>query len=152
MKIGIISDTHGTITPQALDALKGVDRILHAGDVTTIDIIQALQRIAPVSAVRGNMDYGDMGHNLPPTDMLEFDGVCFYMLHNLHALDIDPPAAGVQVVISGHTHQPEIKTIGGVIYFNPGSASQGRYGSPPSVGQIELLDHRIIPRIIPLDG
>ena len=96
------------------------------------------------------MDHDSWGKNLPVTDIFEFQGVCFYMLHNLQALDIDPPAAGVQVVISGHTHQPEIKTIDSVLYFNPGSASLGRYGSPQSVGQIELTDGRITPRIISL--
>jgi putative phosphoesterase len=150
MNLGIISDTHGTVTPQALSALKGSDRILHAGDITTPDVIQALKTLAPVIAVRGNMDYGATASNLPPAEMLEFDGTCIYMLHNLHTLDLDPKAAGIHIVIHGHTHQADMKTIDTVLYFNPGSASHGRYGSPPSVGQIHLTNGNIIPRIIAL--
>jgi len=150
MKLGIISDTHGTVTPQALSALQGSDRILHAGDITTPDVIQALETLAPVSAVRGNMDYGTTTANLPKTDILEFNGVTIYMLHNLDALDLDPKAAGIQIVIHGHTHQSDIKTIDTVLYFNPGSASHGRYGSPPSVGRIHLTNGNITPRIIAL--
>jgi putative phosphoesterase len=119
MNLGIISDTHGTVTPQALSALKGSDRILHAGDITTPDVIQALKTLAPVIAVRGNMDYGATASNLPPAEMLEFDGTCIYMLHNLHTLDLDPKAAGIHIVIHGHTHQADMKTIDTVLYFNP---------------------------------
>ena len=150
MRLGIISDTHGTITSRALQALQNADHILHAGDITTPEVIRALETIAPVTAIRGNMDHSQWGRNLPVTDMLEFNGVYFYMLHNLHALDIDPKAAGVQVVISGHTHQSDIRTIDGVLYFNPGSASHGRHGNSESVGQIELNNGRIVPGIITL--
>lgn len=151
MVIGIISDTHGTISTQALAAIKGVDHIFHAGDVGDPEVLKTLQGTAPTDSVRGNMDSGAWSKSLPPNDMFELGGAFFYMVHDLHTMDIDPLAAGIQVVISGHTHQPEIKSHKGVLYFNPGSASYGRYGSPPSVGQIELAQGRIIPQIITLN-
>jgi uncharacterized protein len=150
MVIGVISDTHGIISEQALNALTGVEHIIHAGDVGAPDVVKALKTAAPTNIVRGNMDGGAWSKKLPPSDMFEIDGITFYLVHDLHTLDIDPLAAGIHVVISGHTHQPKIKWHKGVLYFNPGSASQGRYASPPSVGHIEIAQDRIIPKIITL--
>lgn len=150
MVIGVLSDTHGTLSDPALKALEGVDHIIHAGDVGGPDILKTLQRTAPVNSVRGNMDGGAWAGSLPPSDVFELDGIVFYLVHDLYTMDIDPLAAGVQVVISGHTHQPEIRQHKGVLYFNPGSASHGRNASPASVGLIEVSQNRIIPKIIPL--
>lgn len=150
MVIGVISDTHGTLSAKALNALEGVDHIIHAGDVGNPDVLRALQDAAPTNSVRGNMDGSAWAGNLPPNDVIELGGMVFYLVHDLYAMDIDPLAAGVDVVISGHTHQPEIKRHKGVLYFNPGSASHGRHASPPSVGRIEITQDRIIPEIITL--
>ena len=150
MFIGVISDTHGQLSEAALEALKGVHHIVHAGDIGGPELIPALERIAPVTAVRGNMDHGGWAQKLPPADMVALDGVYVYILHDIHTLDLDPLAAGVKVVISGHTHQAAMKTVDGVLYFNPGSASSGRYASPESVGIIELASNRIVPQILRL--
>lgn len=149
MKIGIISDTHGMLSRHALDALNGVDHILHAGDIGAPEVLQILNTIAPVNAVRGNMDGGAWCRDLPYTDMVEFDATTFYLLHDLNTLDLDPQAAGIQVVVHGHTHQAADKTHSGVLYFNPGSASRpSRPGGPLSLGILEVgelgLDSRII--------
>ena len=151
MLIGIVSDTHGSVSHGVRDALKDVDIILHAGDVGGPDIITVLEKIAPVKAVRGNTDGGPWASRLPVADMLKFDTRVFYVLHDLSLLDLDPMSAGVQVVISGHTHQPLIKTIDDVLYFNPGSASQRRHGGPLSVGRIEITKNGLRPEIIELD-
>ncbi len=151
MIIGIISDTHGILSEDALQALKGVDSIVHAGDVGGPQVLEYLGQIAPVTAVRGNMDHEAWAEPLPAFDMIGFDGTIFYVLHDLHTLDLDPSAAGVQIVVSGHTHQAAMKTVQGVLYFNPGSASHGRHGMPLSVGRIELTDGRIHPQIIQLN-
>jgi putative phosphoesterase len=152
MIVGVISDTHGMLTTAAGNALKGVDRILHAGDIDGPEILQLLADIAPVTAVRGNMDHGRWADALHPTDMMSLSGILIYMLHNLERLDLDPAAAGVKIVICGHTHQAQIKTIDGVLYLNPGSASYGRYGSPGSVAILKLANGRIEPSIVALDG
>jgi len=152
MRLGIISDTHGTISTQALDALKDADHIFHAGDVGDPGVLKALQAVAPINAVRGNMDGGAWSKTLPPNDMIELAGTVFYLVHDLHTMDIDPLAAGVHVVISGHTHQPEIKHHNGILYFNPGSSSYGRYGQPSSVGQIDIHGGKVDPKIIALQG
>lgn len=151
MIIGVISDTHGVLNQGAMQALRGVDQILHAGDIDTPEVLKSLAQIAPVTAVRGNMDQGPWARPLPVTDLMDFNGVNIYMLHSLDLLDLDPAAAGIQVVISGHTHQPEIKTRAGILYFNPGSASYARYGGKISVGRIALGPNGVRPRIIGLE-
>ncbi len=150
MHIGIISDTHGFLSKSAVDALKGVDHIVHAGDVGGPEILQALNLIAPVTAVRGNTDGGSWAKQLPPTNMISIENVTLYVLHDLHTLDIDPETAGITVVISGHTHQPEIKNANGILYFNPGSAGQARNGGPLSIGRITISDSGSHPEIIVL--
>ena len=148
MKLGIISDTHGMLSRSALDALSGVDHILHAGDIGAPEVLQLLNAVAPVSAVRGNMDGGAWCKDLPYTDMVELDATTFYLLHDLNRLDLDPTAAGVRVVVHGHTHKAADKTHAGVMYFNPGSASRPGYpGGPLSLGILKITNGRIDPQI-----
>jgi putative phosphoesterase len=152
MKVGIISDTHGMLTRHALDALNGVDHILHAGDIGAPEVLQLLNAIAPVHAVRGNMDGGAWCRNLPYTDMVELDTTTFYLLHDLNTLDLDPQAAGVHIVVHGHTHQAANKTHSGVLYFNPGSASRpGHPGGPLSLGILELGEDSLNSKIMVLN-
>ncbi len=152
MKVGVISDTHGHLSPGAIDALKRADHILHAGDVGDPDVLATLERIAPLSCVRGNMDGGSWSKRLPFSDMVELAGKVIYLVHDLNTIDIDPVAAGVAVVVSGHTHQSDIRNAKGILYLNPGSASYGRYGSPPSIGWMDLSNGRIRPHIVPLNN
>jgi putative phosphoesterase len=152
MKVGIISDTHGMLSRQALNALDGVDHILHAGDIGAPEVLQILNTIAPVNAVRGNMDGGAWCRDLPDTDMVALDAVTFYLLHDLNALDLDPKAAGVQVVVHGHTHQAADKTHSGVLYFNPGSVTRpGHPGGPLSLGILEIGEDCLNSKIIVLN-
>ena len=136
--LGVISDTHGLLRPEALTALHGVDHILHAGDVGNPDILTALREIAPVTAIRGNVDvYGDCAL-LPETEAVELGGRLFYLIHSVQWLDINPEAAGIAMVISGHSHQPGIETRNGVIYLNPGSAGPRRFNLPVTLALVEM--------------
>ncbi|MCP4745392.1 MAG: metallophosphoesterase family protein [Desulfobacteraceae bacterium] len=152
MIIGVISDTHGILTQDAADALAGVRQIIHAGDIGSRDVIKALENIAPVTAVRGNMDSGSWTLKLPFTDLINLGPVSCYILHDLHTLDLDPLAADVKIVISGHTHKAESYIKNKVLFFNPGSASYGRYGGPLTVGRIEINNIKIIPEILKLSA
>ncbi len=136
--IGVISDTHGLLRPEALDALRGATHILHAGDVGDIAILEALRQIAPVTAIRGNIDTHGPTAQLPATEALELDGRLLYMLHSLTDLDLKPEAAGIAVVISGHSHKPKIETRNGVLYLNPGSAGPRRFNLPITVAHLYL--------------
>ena len=138
MILGVISDTHGLLRPEALAALRGVDRILHAGDVGAPEILDQLQKLAPVSAVRGNVDRERWTRRLPETEVVEAGGVSIYLLHNLAALDLKPEAAGLAAVVYGHSHQPNMETKNGVLYFNPGSAGPRRFKLPVSVGRLVI--------------
>ena len=129
----MISDTHGLLRPRALDALAGSDLILHAGDVGDPAILDALRRIAPVTAVRGNIDHGDWARALPETAVVE--GI--YMLHNLRDLDRDPAAAGFRAVVSGHSHKPGSFQKHGVLYLNPGSAGPRRFRLPVTLARLD---------------
>src|SRR5271169_5949358 len=120
--LGVISDTHGLLRPEAVEALRGSDRILHAGDVGIPEILEALAQIAPVTAIRGNVDTDAWALALPAIEVVEVSGVSIYMLHDLGQLDLKPEAAGFRVVVYGHSHQPKIEKKSGVLYFNPGSA------------------------------
>jgi putative phosphoesterase len=136
MLIGVISDTHGLLRDEALAALKGVDHILHAGDVGDAGILAVLGQIAPVTAIRGNVDGYGACAQLNPTEAVELGGKLFYLVHSVHDLDIDPVAAGVDVVISGHSHQPGIERRGPVLYLNPGSAGPRRFKLPVTLAMV----------------
>ena len=136
--IGVISDTHGLLRPQAIDSLHGVDQILHAGDVGDPEILIALAEVAPVTAVRGNVDTKAWAGRLSQTEIVEVDGVTIYMLHNLSQLDLKLEAAGIRAVVSGHSHQPKIEEKNGVLFFNPGSAGPRRFNKPISIGKLTI--------------
>ena len=158
MLIGVISDTHGLLRPEALNALAGVDHILHAGDVGDIAILDRLRTVAPVTAIRGNIDTSGACAALPANEAIELDGSLVYLLHSLGDLDLKPEAAGISVVISGHSHKPSITWKNGVLYLNPGSAGPRRFRLPvtlahlrlqgkiPSAEIIDLLEGNSLPR------
>jgi uncharacterized protein len=148
--VGVISDTHGLLRPQALDALRGSQLIIHAGDIGAPQILTELAQIAPVRAVRGNVDVEPWAEALPETEVVEIGGGHLYVLHNLKQLDLSPRAAGFAAVISGHSHQPGQKVRHGVLYFNPGSAGTRRFHLPISVGRIHVMDGKIRGEIITL--
>jgi hypothetical protein len=138
MRVGAISDTHGLLRPEAEKALRGVDLIVHAGDVGNPEILTRLKTIAPVFAVRGNIDTEKWALELPETSMVQADGACLYLIHNLRQLDLSPKAAGIDIVISGHTHQAEQWERDGVLYLNPGSAGPRRFRLPVTAAVIDL--------------
>jgi putative phosphoesterase len=131
--IGIISDTHGLLRPEASSALAGVELIIHAGDIGNPEILSELSKIAPVHAVRGNTDRGDWAANLPLTRVVEVGNVLIYVLHELFTLDLDPAAAGLAAVIYGHSHSPHLERKNGVLFLNPGSAGPRRFKLPVSL-------------------
>jgi putative phosphoesterase len=140
MLIGVISDTHGLLRPEAVAALRGVEHILHAGDVGDIAILDALREIAPVTAIRGNVDVAGACAELPATDVVELGGQLFYLVHSVHDLEINPKAAGVAMVVSGHSHKAKAEVKDGVVYFNPGSAGPRRFSLPVTVGLVTVED------------
>ena len=149
-RIGIISDTHGMLRPELASAFTGVERIIHAGDIGTSLVMMELNKIAPVTAVRGNMDNASWNQKLPAFEVVTVGDVHLYVLHNLAEMDIDPAAAGFAAVIYGHSHQQMQETRGGVLYFNPGSAGPRRYDLPASVGLITIENSHIRGEIIPM--
>jgi hypothetical protein len=151
MLIGVISDTHGLLRAEAVDALRGSEHIIHAGDIGAADIIPALQEIAPVTAIRGNVDREPWTRQFPETDLVELAGLHFYVIHDANALDLNPRAAGFAAVISGHSHQPRQELKNGVLYFNPGSAGPRRFKLPVSVGRLEIVNGKITGEIIQLE-
>ena len=136
--IGVISDTHGLLRPEAMKALEGVELIIHAGDIGTPRSWRIWRRIAPVHAVRGNTDRGDWAADLPPSRVVEVGGVQLYVLHELFCLDLDPAAAGINAVIYGHSHHPHLERKNGVLYLNPGSAGPRRFTLPVSLARIKV--------------
>jgi uncharacterized protein len=140
MLIGVISDTHGLMRPEALAALRGVEQILHAGDVGDVAILDELRTIAPVTAIRGNVDSSGPCAKLPATDVVELGDKLFYLVHSVHDLDIDPVAAGIAMVVSGHSHKPSVEVKDGVVFFNPGSAGPRRFSLPVTVGFVTVED------------
>lgn len=136
--VGVISDTHGLLRPEALAALAGSDRVIHAGDIGDEGILEALRAIAPLTVVRGNVDAEAWALKLPQADLLEVGGVRVYVVHDLATLDIVPASAGVSVIVCGHTHHADVFTRNGVTYFNPGSAGPRRFRLPITVGRIEI--------------
>ena len=140
MLIGVISDTHGLLRPEALAAMRGVEHILHAGDVGDIAILEKLREIAPVTAIRGNVDVSGPCADLPATDVVELGGKLFYVVHSVNDLDIDPVAAGVAMVVSGHSHKASVSVRKDVVFFNPGSAGPRRFSLPVTVGFVTVED------------
>jgi uncharacterized protein len=147
MLIGVISDTHGLLRPEAWAALAECEHILHAGDVGDARILETLREIAPVTAIRGNVDVSGSCGELPETEMVKLDGVVFYLVHSIHWLDLDPLAAGVHVVVSGHSHKPSIEKKNGVLYLNPGSAGPRRFSLPVSVSLVTVHGSDVEARI-----
>jgi putative phosphoesterase len=136
MQLAVISDTHGLLRPEAVEALRGAQHIIHAGDVGSPEILKQLATIAPLTAVRGNVDKDAWAQQLPRTQVLETGGISIYVLHDLTQLDVKPEAAGFRVVISGHSHIPKQEVRNRVLYFNPGSAGPRRFRWPVSVGRL----------------
>ncbi len=148
--IGVISDTHGLLRPEVVPALRGVDHILHAGDVGDPTILEKLGDVAPVTAISGNIDVlGPCGY-LPPTEVVTLHGHSFYMLHDRNALDLDPAAAGFSAVISGHSHRPLIEWRKGILYLNPGSAGPRRFSLPISLGLVTIREEILDPQLVTL--
>ena len=143
MKVGVISDTHGLVRPEALKALADSELILHAGDIGGPEVVQQLQAVAPVIAVRGNTDTGPWAAGLPGELALELAGVRLHLLHDVKTIGIDPEAEGVQMVVAGHSHQAHKQRLGDVIFFNPGSAGPRRFSLPLSVGRLILREGTI---------
>jgi uncharacterized protein len=148
--IGVISDTHGLLRPEAIEVLRGSERIIHAGDVGSPEILEKLSRIAPVIAVRGNIDKGAWSRRLPETQVLDLGGVSIYVLHDLAQLDLKPKAAGFSVVVSGHSHVPKQETRDGVLYFNPGSAGPRRFQLPVGIGRLVVEAGRVSGELVQL--
>ena len=151
IEVGVISDTHGPLEEQAAEALKGVDFIVHAGDIMDSSVLFFLRQIAPTIAVRGNMDGYNISKDLDRTAMLDLGDTLIYVLHDLYQLDLDPKAAGISVVVHGHTHAPEIEEKDGVLYLNPGSAGSPRYNLRPTVARLTISGSGIAPKIVELD-
>jgi len=150
MFIGVISDTHGLLRPEAVDVLRGAERIIHAGDIGDPAILDRLSKIAPITAVRGNVDREAWAKNIPETNVLEADGVSIYILHILENLDLKPKASGFGAVIYGHSHVPKQEMKDGVLYFNPGSAGPRRFELPVTIGRLNVRDGRITAEIVEL--
>lgn len=149
--LGVISDTHGLLRPEAAAALAGVERIVHAGDIGSPDVLAALGRLAPVTAVRGNNDRGDWAAGIADTEVVEVGGVSLYVLHDLHELDLDPRAAGFAAIIAGHSHQPRLEERDGVLYLNPGSAGPRRFKLPISLARLTIADARVRAELVTLE-
>lgn len=146
-RIGVISDTHGLLRPEAERRLVGVDHIVHAGDIGNPDIVGELRRIAPVTAIRGNVDTGDWAHEYAETEFVRLAGLSIFVVHDLKTLGIDPIARGIDVVISGHSHAPKIDPVGGVLYLNPGSAGRRRFRLPITLATIDVTPDGVRPAI-----
>ena len=138
VEVGVVSDTHGLLREEAVEALQGVDVILHAGDVGDPLILQQLVSLAPVFVVRGNVDRAPWADALPSTEVIEVAGVTFFMLHELELLDLDPAEAGIDVVVYGHSHRPEAEEKDGVLYLNPGSAGPRRFALPVTLARLSI--------------
>jgi putative phosphoesterase len=151
MLIGVISDTHGLLRPEALVALHGAEHIIHAGDIGASDVLASLAEIAPVTAVRGNNDKGAWAASIPATAVFEAEGLSIYVLHDLKELDLDPTAGGFAVVVAGHSHQPSQGERNGVLFFNPGSAGPRRFRLPVCVGRLYVEKGSVRGELVTLD-
>jgi putative phosphoesterase len=150
--IGVISDTHGRITRPLAEVLSGVDLIIHAGDIDNSETLEALMAIAPVVAVRGNMDRGNWSRGLHKSELIEIGEVILYVIHNLEEMDIDPESINVSAVISGHTHRSSLKQQGPVLFVNPGSATHPRDHQPPSVVMMRISARKVNARLKKIPG
>jgi putative phosphoesterase len=150
MKIGVVSDTHGLLRPEVLPALKDVEHILHLGDVGNPAILKSLAQIAPVHAVRGNIDRTGLCSRLPETDVLLFESHYLYLLHDIGSLHLDPAAAKFSAVLYGHSHRPSIEHRKGVLYFNPGSCGPKRFDLPATIGLLNISADALVPEIVKL--
>jgi uncharacterized protein len=148
MRVGIISDTHGLLRPEAVELLRGSEHIIHAGDIGAPEIVPELEKIAPVTAIRGNVDTQPWARKFAETEVVELDGLQIYVIHDVNAIDLNPRAAGFAAVISGHSHQPKQETRDGVLYFNPGSAGPRRFKLPISVGRLEIVNGEMSAEIL----
>lgn len=149
-RIGLISDTHGLLRPEALAFLRGCDHIVHAGDIGSEDVLTQLAALAPATAVRGNNDTAAWASALPETRLVRLGKMLIYVLHDIAELDIDPEAAGVHAVISGHSHKPAVESRGGVVYVNPGSAGPRRFRLPVSIGELTIESCSVTARTLDL--
>ena len=147
LKVGIISDTHGLLRPEAVRSLAGVDHILHAGDIGRPEIVEQLRVIAPITAIRGNVDTADWANVYPETDTVNLEGRTFFLVHDVHDLTIDPATAGIDVVVSGHSHRARVETIDGVLYLNPGSAGRRRFRLPITLATLDISSGTLSPEI-----
>jgi len=148
--IGVISDTHGLVRPEAMAALKGVELIIHAGDIGNVEVLHSLGSIAAVCAIRGNNDRGPWAKKLPDILNLQINGDRLHVIHNVNELEIYPSAAGIHAVISGHSHQPGIVKYGDVLFVNPGSAGPRRFKLPVTVGKLRLRHQRVAAETVEL--
>ncbi|SRR5579871_1255765 len=148
MIVGVISDTHGLLRPEAVELLRGSEHIIHAGDIGSPEIIPELRKIARVTAIRGNVDMQVWAQAFAETEVVELGGLHIYIIHDANAIDLNPKAAGFAAVISGHSHQPKQETRNGVLYFNPGSAGPRRFKLPISVGRMEIVDGKMSAEIL----
>ena len=151
VRTGVISDTHGLLRPEALEALARSDLIIHAGDAGKPEVLDALKKISPVIAVRGNVDRGEWAESLPENERITVARASIYVLHDIHELDVDLAEAGIQVVISGHSHRPSIEEKEGVLYLNPGSAGPRRFKLPVTLARLEISAGQVRAQIIHLD-
>jgi uncharacterized protein len=152
LRVGLISDTHGLLRPEALAFLEGSDRIIHSGDICDTGVLETLSAIAPITAVRGNNDHGSWASRLRETELFHVGEVGVCVVHDLARLDMDPHAAGVQVVVSGHSHKPSIERRKGILYVNPGSAGPRRFKLPISVGELTVVGRSVAARIVGLES
>jgi putative phosphoesterase len=150
LRIGVISDTHGLLRPEVEQRLAGVAHIVHAGDIGSPNVIAGLQRIAPVIAIRGNVDTGHWAEQYPETQMVTLGRCGIYVLHDIQTLQLDPVSSGIDVVVCGHSHRPRIETVRGVLYLNPGSAGPRRFKLPVTVATLDLTAGGLKPLILHL--
>ena len=150
--IGVISDTHGRLPRSALEVFGNVNLIIHAGDIGEPDILKALNKIAPTKAVRGNMDTGNWALKLPKNEIVKIEQILLYVLHDVNGFKHQPDSAAYDAVISGHTHRPTVEKRHGMLYINPGSAVQPRFGYPPSVALLQIKNNAIQARLVELKG